>query len=217
MPSRMSSAGNCGICMSPVTMSVLAGRDPRSRRCRVRRPARSRAFTSGLRDRAPVQRPRGWPTRDRALRPGPAERCAVALLGGSALEPRPPRPPLTFGRSEPLAAPTEQTLPQGCAFVSPESFVLAAARRGDPVDVVLRVLRRWSGGSGRRRMADIRVPGTRATLRIAHHVSVRRSSAACSKPAYAGRNPDRDHGRRERHAPDHGYGRVGVPGHPRSG
>jgi hypothetical protein len=99
----------------------------------------------------------------------------VAVLGGPALEPRPSRPPLTFGRSEPLAAPTEQALPQGRAFVSPESLVLAAALRGDPVDVVLRVLGRWSGRSRRRRVAEIRVFGSRASLRVAHHVTVRRS------------------------------------------
>jgi hypothetical protein len=38
----------------------------------------------------------GGPARDRALRSGPAERCAVAVLGGPALEPRPSRPPLTL-------------------------------------------------------------------------------------------------------------------------
>jgi len=87
---------------------------------------------------APVQRPRGRPARDRTFRAGPAERCAVAVLGGPALEPRPSGSPLTFGPSEePLTAPTEQTLPQGWASVSPESLVLAAALRGDPVDVVL--------------------------------------------------------------------------------
>ena len=73
---------------------ILAGRDPRSRRSRVRRPARGRPGAPRLRDRAALQRPRGRSARDRTVRGGAGQGVGVALLRGPALEPGPSRPPL---------------------------------------------------------------------------------------------------------------------------
>ena len=78
---------------------VLAGGDPRSRRPRIRSSARGRRGAPPVRDRAHVQRSRGRSAGDRALLDGAAEGLGVAVLGGPALEPGPPRPALSGNRS----------------------------------------------------------------------------------------------------------------------
>lgn len=163
----------------------------------------------------------------------------MALLRGPALEPGPSRPPLIGhrGTAQPsvieltgrrsrrdrlLAMPAEQARPQGRTRGTPQDLVLPASFRGDPVDVVLGCVRvadppvppSTRGGSPDSQDSCPVVPcswhdathainpdGRRRLVEVSH-LLVRVHTQTATR-------------RGERHAPDHRYGRIGLPRHPR--